>query len=243
VDPAEFVQHGQGIEWESFFAQLDQHGITKDQFIHLLKWALNFVETGKKIKSAPGVRQRLDELQHAGADPEAVVHGIILSTQAGAVATTCTQLKQLATQLTRLAKRLERIGREVEATVSDPWCHSAFWRTLLIEGSQDFTAVQERWDGAHQATRRIRAFVGFFHAEAKAIKSISKLFREYGKKSRGEVRVRLSRHVKRVTGQYHDECMAELLQTAYDVMGIKGNFSSEQVRQLRSRPKKTRYLM
>jgi hypothetical protein len=197
----------------------------------LIAWLLEFAEKRRKIEAFPNVRKCLDELRQAGADPDMVLTGIVLI-YPGAVASTKRQFKALSARLTNLADRLERIYQEVEAVVSDPLTHSVFWRSILLEKDMNLTATEKRRGGARYLCNTFRVFVNFFRAEAKAFRELGRLY-ETTRTSDGLGPV--LRYVKQSTGQFHDGCMADLLQAAHDALGVKANFSAEQLRKLRQR--------
>jgi hypothetical protein len=197
----------------------------------LEKWLLNFAETKEKIEAFPNVRNCLDELRQAGADPDIVLSGIVLM-YPGAVPSTKRQLKAVSTRLTRMANRLERISREVEGIVSDPLTHSAFWKAVLLETGTDFTETEKSWGDARYRCNAFKLFVNFFRAEAKALREI---IRVYESARRSDSLGPVLRYVKQTTGQYHDERMADLLQAAHDALGVEACFSAEQLRKLRQR--------
>lgn len=221
----------------SFYLQFSRLENTKR-----FKWPPDF-ET--KFRAAPGVETRLEELKQAGADPEAVVTGIVFVFPAlayrrrGAIARTRKQLKQLQTQVTRLANDLKRIEWRVRAAVSNPLSNAAFWRSSLLNGPKDLTAFHEKWTAARRRTREIEALVHYFRSEADSIKSIPEQWQEYEESNSLEELRRLLRYIKRTNGQHHDDRMADLLQAACNVLGIKASpddvLTAEGIKKLRQR--------
>lgn len=210
---------------DEFFAK---RGVTKEQFI---KWVLDFGKRRERIESFPIVRQRLNELKRAGADPEMILTGIVLMYPGARIATK-RQLQQLRKRLTSLANRLEKLYADVQATVSNPLCHSKFWEITLVEMNLDFTAMEKRWAGTQHYANWFKVFKNYFRAEAKAI---ADLWRIYEKPRITDGLGPVLRYVKQATGKNHDKCMADILQGAYNALGAEGSFSAEQLKKTRQR--------
>jgi hypothetical protein len=169
-------------------------------------------------------------LARAGANPRIVVDAIVAVVSAELVAvppddvtTTQKDLKQLEKQLSDLANDLERIGRKVKETILDPESNAAFWRSLL-NAQRDLLVFHDEWTSAHRRNKEIEAQARYLRAQAAAIKSISKRWLEYEKKLRWMNELyRLLRYVLRTTKRPHDQCVANLLQVACGVLGIKAS--------------------
>jgi hypothetical protein len=197
----------------------------------LAKWAKDFIERKKKIEAFPKVCCCLAELQNAGADPQTLL-SLLTMIFPGAVPKTKKQFKALRERLTSLANRLESLAKEVEAVTSDPLNHSGFYRTLLLEQNKDFSATEKTIGGARYLCNSFKVFVNYFRAEAKAFQELASTYKD-ARMSEGIVPV--LKYVKQSTGEFHDECVANLLQAAHDAFNVKATFSGPILRKLRQR--------
>jgi hypothetical protein len=205
-----------------------EHLLKEDRLLKLLK---GYEDKMQKIWSSPMVPQLLDDLSEAGADPDTILFGLVIFAP-DAVASFKKQFKGAHQRLSNLADRFERVSNEVEALVSDPLSHSLFWKAILFESNPDFAATEKRCGGASLLCKRLRVIVNFLRAEAKEFQTMGRDYEHFRQiDGLGPV----LKYVKNATGQFHDERMADLLQAAHDALGVKANFSAEQLRKLRQR--------
>jgi hypothetical protein len=205
-----------------------------------------FTDFYTRLQEFPVVKKRLDELQHdafiashdlPGADPYTVVVGIYCVCNAKAYPRL--QLERIEKRFTKLTKRLEKISLEVQETVLNPPPDLWLWRLRLLKGNFDNTVFDERHTAAEQAIRALKALAGDLHADADSVKSIQRRSREYGTLSWHEELCHLFKYVKRTTGQYREEHVADLLQAACNMLDIETSpdkvFTGEQLKQIRLR--------
>jgi hypothetical protein len=207
---------------------LKRSGISKEQFANSM---LYLFERMLKILSYPIVRQRIEELSRAGADPLTLLMQTALNCPPNDKAN-IRFFTRLQARLTKLADDLERVYKRVDSTVSDPLTYSLVWRAFLIDHSLDFAKADKRFNTALHCSNRCKVFVNFFRAEAEAVAA---MHREYKRAQKIGGIGPIIRHVKQSTGQFHDECVADILQGAYDALGVKGSFSAGKLKKLRQR--------
>jgi ParB-like chromosome segregation protein Spo0J len=186
----------------------------------------------REILRAPGVEVGLDALKRAGADADRVLSGIALVASDHSE-TLKAALKSSQRRLSDMAKKLEQVSTEAANTLSSPLSSSGFFKWILIPGlPEDWSSAEEQKHLSDSAIMRVKPIVKLLRAEAK----------QFGTLHKNHDRIRtvvfmggLLAYVKESTGEFHDECMADLLQAAHDELGLKAKFSAPVLRKLRQR--------
>lgn len=197
-----------------------------------LEWQQRFEAKQRKIRSAPNVQNELNRLAKDGADAAKVLWLVALLVPDDD-RSRIEFLKSRQQRLTALANKFERISEEVAAAFSNPLNSSAFvafghFREIV----EDFPREADLKTISTAARKRTMPLLKGLRAEARAFGRMAGIYSRF---KRDEVLGILLRYVKESTGQFHDETLASLLQTAHDELGVEATFGAEQLRILRRR--------
>jgi hypothetical protein len=196
------------------------------------EWNNSFESKKQKILDAPAVRLNLAVLERAGASPDKILTLLALSVNEGQE-TLRALIENKQRLFNSLADELKRISTEIETAFSDPFNFSGAFEALLVPYSEDRFMNKERLAKVSSAARqRIKPILALLQSEARTLGRL--------RKNLGRIRTvvymgRFVQYVKESTGNFHDEEIANLLQSAHDALGVEATFSAESLRVTRRR--------
>jgi hypothetical protein len=183
------------------------------------------------ILQAPAVAANLSRLKHAGADTESMLRLLALNAENNDM-TLMETMRKRARQLLRLSQSLDQLATQIEETFAHPLTFSAVWWAFLMPTEDPFPDLDGLKRFPSPAIARMRELSKALYWEDRRLRKLSSIYPNLMEKWGISALLHI---VQRDTGKFHDEVLADLLQSAHQARGSTKVFSGEILRKFRQR--------
>ena len=191
----------------------------------------------RRIAKCPGIQRDLSTLKSANADPNVVLE-CLTNVVWNHAQEWRSDMRRQQTKMSRAAAMLRSTVETVESISKAPDCHPGYWMAILNRHSSLADLSQQMFVPS--------IVVNGMRAYEKYCRSVANMFGEILRKQAQLRRVEdlgiLTSYVRHTTGSSFDAELARLLTDAYESIGLRKQFSADQLKKFRQRhlPKRDR---
>jgi len=196
------------------------------------EWQKNMKAVERKILGSPAFKDKLyllERIEAKGASRVRLARILALIVSEDSLESVFHLMAKKRDELKQLSGALEKVAQQTERVLSDPFCYSDSWFTLLLDSSSRFPDSDKY---KFSLPENMKRYARAAKAEARKIGIVMRLSR---RSRRRKGIVALLGYVQTATNTSFDAELVQLLMIAGDAVGVRRRYTVGQMRKIRER--------